>query len=84
MKATPQHQNNLFDFSFGLHFICLILKTSPNRFFSTLRSSKKDIIFPFHTQYVKIDSLPKYPRCASVPRWEILLFEHELLEFYEL
>jgi len=57
MKATSQNSSNTFDFPFDLHFICLILKTSPNRFFSTLRLSKKGIIFPFHTQDVKIDSL---------------------------
>ena len=52
MKAAPQNISNTFDSPFGLHFICLILKTSPNRIFSTLRLSKKGIIFPFHAQYV--------------------------------
>lgn len=42
---------------YRLYTICL-LNTRPNRFFSTLRLSKKGIIFPFHTQDVKIDSLP--------------------------
>jgi len=57
MKAASQNSSNTFDSPFDLRFIYLILKTSPNRFFSTLRLSKKGIIFPFHTQDVKIDSL---------------------------
>ena len=54
-------KNQRLSKSLLLYTICLILKTSPARLcrLFELASLKKGIIFPFHAQYVKIDSLPK-------------------------
>ncbi len=67
MKAAPQNSSNLFYSPFDFHFICLILNTRPHRFFRRFSSTakgkvnallaEKGIIFIFHTQDVKIDSL---------------------------